>query len=195
MRDDRTALYRLYGDSDRLLYVGIAFVPRQRWKTHARQKPWWDKVMLREIEWFPSRGEAEAAETRAIETEHPQYNVLGREPSSRAARTEGVNTPGLQTRPIEETLAGLDARRKSLTAGLPDPSERQKVRKEYGLTQDDLASVLGVHRITVSAWERGRFDPSGKMRELYMGLFAHMKAQVDRESGAEEVVGAALEDS
>lgn len=37
------------------------------------------------------------------------------------------------------------------------PSELHILRKQFGLTQADLAERLGVSRLTVSNWERARF--------------------------------------
>ncbi|MGO4459388.1 GIY-YIG nuclease family protein [Streptomyces sp. M-16] len=111
MRDDRTGLYRLFDGSDQLLYVGIAFVPRQRWKTHARQKPWWGQVALREIEWFPSRSEAESAEIRAIEAERPRYNILGTESARPTSGVGKAMKAAPEPRTVEQIIAGLEAAR------------------------------------------------------------------------------------
>lgn len=71
---ERTALYRLFDTDDRLLYVGISSNPKERLKAHAADKPWWPEVASREIEWFPSREQAAAAEVAAIRTEQPIHN-------------------------------------------------------------------------------------------------------------------------
>jgi predicted GIY-YIG superfamily endonuclease len=69
-----TALYRLYDDSDRLLYIGITRNPEWRWYMHARKSPWWPQVRRREIAWRDSRPEARAAEIEAIGAERPIHN-------------------------------------------------------------------------------------------------------------------------
>lgn len=71
---ERTALYRLYGADERLLYVGITNEPKVRMKAHAADKDWWDEVETREVEWFESRDKAAAAEVHAIRHEQPQHN-------------------------------------------------------------------------------------------------------------------------
>lgn len=74
----RTALYRLYGAEDQLLYVGISHDPDGRWEIH---KPLYAEdsrrpaVVRRTVEWLPSRAAAEKAEIEAIKTEKPIYNV------------------------------------------------------------------------------------------------------------------------
>ncbi|WP_406145025.1 GIY-YIG nuclease family protein [Streptomyces anulatus] len=70
----RTALYRLYDSGDVLLYVGIAADPRERWTQHAIDKPWWPEVTRRDVEWVPSRFDAETAEREAIISEKPLHN-------------------------------------------------------------------------------------------------------------------------
>ncbi|MGW2865917.1 GIY-YIG nuclease family protein [Streptomyces sp. NPDC001205] len=110
MREGRTALYRLYDESEGLLYVGIAFDPRLRWKTHAREKPWWTKVHVKEIEWFLTRAEAEGAEALAIKDQRPKHNVIGNVPV-RALPKQRKNRR-FPERSVEEMIASLEARRK-----------------------------------------------------------------------------------
>lgn len=76
-RGRRTALYRFYADDDALLYVGIAFTPKQRWINHASTKTWWPLVARREVTWYPNRTEAQDAERQAITSERPRYNIAG----------------------------------------------------------------------------------------------------------------------
>ena len=42
---------------------------------------------------------------------------------------------------------------------LPEPRVRRLVREQAGLSQADLAHVLGVDPATVSRWESGERDP------------------------------------
>lgn len=71
-----TALYRLYDEHDRLLYIGITKHPPTRWRQHALDKAdsWWPDVTRKAVEWHASRPEAEQAEALAIRTEGPPYN-------------------------------------------------------------------------------------------------------------------------
>ncbi|MFD7645740.1 helix-turn-helix transcriptional regulator [Kitasatospora sp. NPDC059795] len=82
---------------------------------------------------------------------------------------------------MDEVIAAANALRKGSkkpAEDLPSPEERARVRKAFGLTQSGLAEALGVHRLTVSAWERGAYDPTGATREQYLGLFRHMKETI-----------------
>lgn len=72
-----TAVYRIFDNSGRLLYIGMGD-GRARLKSHLRSKPWrhdidQDKIV---VTWFDTRVEATEAETRAIQTERPVYNVV-----------------------------------------------------------------------------------------------------------------------
>jgi predicted GIY-YIG superfamily endonuclease len=69
----RTALYRLFATDGRLLYIGIAYDPDQRWQGHS-DKIWWTDVTEKTVDWFDSREEAATAEIAAIGVEKPLYN-------------------------------------------------------------------------------------------------------------------------
>jgi hypothetical protein len=75
MRNGPTSLYRLHDAQGGLLYVGIAGNPGRRFQEHAGTKPWWGQVRWVHVEHYETRTEAEAAETKAIRTERPRYNV------------------------------------------------------------------------------------------------------------------------
>jgi len=69
-------LYRFFGHDGRLLYVGITADPGVRWKAHAKDKPWWAEVANVTVEPYDSREAVLAAETAAIASEGPLYNVM-----------------------------------------------------------------------------------------------------------------------
>lgn len=116
-RRRRTALYRFYDADERLLYVGIANNPEQRWKAHARTADWWPQAARKSVEWFDSRPAAAAAETRAISAEAPTHNIVHNH--ERHARTHAEcealrSDPRLARMTAEEkvdffTEHGLDA--------------------------------------------------------------------------------------
>jgi predicted GIY-YIG superfamily endonuclease len=74
---ERAAVYRLYGESEKLLYVGVSSNPQVRFQDHAR-KPWWSEVVERRIEWFEDRLQALEAERTAIRREQPKNNINGK---------------------------------------------------------------------------------------------------------------------
>ncbi|WP_405791790.1 telomere-associated protein Tap [Streptomyces sp. NBC_01506] len=61
---------------------------------------------------------------------------------------------------------------------LPEPAERARLRGDYGLTQAEVAAVLGVTRATVAGWESGRSEPQGATRAAYAKLLEGIAAQL-----------------
>ena len=86
----RTALYRLYDADDQLLYIGIAADPKERWASHASDKPWWSNVTRRDVEWISTREAAEVAEQEAIATEKPKHNSKHALPGLSAENIEAL---------------------------------------------------------------------------------------------------------
>jgi len=90
MSDDETALYRVFGDADLLLYIGISNSFGRRWTEHAKRQPWWDEKRRLSVDgWFDSREDAEDAETAAIKAEKPKYNKRHATSASRTRRQDG----------------------------------------------------------------------------------------------------------
>lgn len=73
--DRSHVLYRMYDRARELLYVGITFDAKARWKQHSEDKEWWTKVASVDLEHFTSRTAAERAEQKAIKKDRPMYNV------------------------------------------------------------------------------------------------------------------------
>jgi hypothetical protein len=72
---DGTALYRIWGEGDVLLYIGISKRFGKRWEDHAREQPWWGEMRRLSVDaWHQSRTAAEEAEENAIKAERPKYN-------------------------------------------------------------------------------------------------------------------------
>lgn len=74
------ALYRMFDDRDRLLYVGITGDLGQRLGEHSFKR-WFPLVERITLEWLPTRAAALLAEKRAISTERPRYNKAGTKPA------------------------------------------------------------------------------------------------------------------
>ncbi|MFJ7194205.1 MULTISPECIES: helix-turn-helix domain-containing protein [unclassified Streptomyces] len=53
---------------------------------------------------------------------------------------------------------------------LPSPKERRRLRKAKSLSEEQVATVVGVTRATVRSWETGRTTPRGRKREAYARL-------------------------
>lgn len=68
-------LYRAFDSDDALLYVGATTKPGQRLYAHGHDKDWWTEVDRITLEHFPTREDAFAAESQAIDLEQPRYNL------------------------------------------------------------------------------------------------------------------------
>ncbi|MDI5965768.1 GIY-YIG nuclease family protein [Streptantibioticus silvisoli] len=143
----RTAVYTLYSAEGEIIYVGISNSPHARWKAHADTKDWWSTVATREIEWFPSRLEAEARERLLISECRPMWNLdpgmpENRVPTHRHDRIRAGWTP-------DQTLLDLVARYESEQA-------------TAGATRDELESeIVAVMMKGVSASRMAKFLPWG----------------------------------
>lgn len=70
----RTTLYRMYDRDDTLLYVGVSLNVTARLTKHS-SRSFWDSVERIELRHFDERQDALDAETLAIATEHPVFNL------------------------------------------------------------------------------------------------------------------------
>lgn len=91
---DTHVLYRFFSATGQLLYVGITMNPPQRFKNHRDSKDWWGEVSGITVENYTSRDELAQAERRAIQVEHPMYNI--------------VHTKGTKPRPVPEPEPEVD---------------------------------------------------------------------------------------
>lgn len=95
------ALYRFFGASNDLLYVGITVNPATRWNHHRyfAAGTWWPAATTKSVRWFTTRAEAAQAELVAIRTESPLWNTAAAPASNPhlasqrfAGETGGMNT-------------------------------------------------------------------------------------------------------
>lgn len=70
-----TFLYRFFDAEDKLLYIGMSYHLENRLDSHRFGKPW-DRISRIQIEHFPTREKAAAAEREAILSEGPEWNVI-----------------------------------------------------------------------------------------------------------------------
>ncbi|MGI5402404.1 sigma factor-like helix-turn-helix DNA-binding protein [Streptomyces sp. CA-135486] len=68
---------------------------------------------------------------------------------------------------------------RSATSPLPSPGERRRLREASAVSEEEVATALGVTRATVRSWERGRTTPRGRKREAYAKLLAAWADQPD----------------
>lgn len=76
-RPEPHCVYRAFDSDDVLLYVGCAVDPARRQRQHA-QMGWYSQAARWTHEWFPNFWAASNAETAAIKTEGPRFNITHR---------------------------------------------------------------------------------------------------------------------
>jgi prevent-host-death family protein len=87
LRQRPTARYRFYDSIGQPLYCGIAVNLKRRWAVHRAVSPWWHTIdqTRTQVDWYPDRDAAEAAEVRAIAAEGFIHNVQHTSRANRAA--------------------------------------------------------------------------------------------------------------
>lgn len=162
-RSIRTALYRLYDDTDALLYVGIAEDPRERWSQHAADKSWWPEVTRRDVEWIANRADAERTEREAIMSEKPRYNrthAIGEMSSGEAATLFAEYKAATETeRRLREPMR--EAARLELEAG----TSVKDLAHATGLTPEVFRRIRDAHNIPVDPRYKERAERLRKTSE------------------------------
>lgn len=148
-----TALYRMFDADGRLLYVGITIDIVSRFRSHRSLKPWWPDIQTIQLEHFPDRLAARAAELKAITTEFPCYNVadadcerlLGRQrrtPDALAVRAQTERELDEATRELHEAIVS------DLDDGVPQKTladltgySRERIRLIAKAVRDRQAGV------------------------------------------------------
>ncbi|MEU2834583.1 helix-turn-helix domain-containing protein [Streptomyces lavendulae] len=74
---------------------------------------------------------------------------------------------------IEALNAALSAVQDS---DLPPPADRVRIRKAAALNQEAFGKILNVSRLSVSMWEQGKTEPSGKNRQEYIRALRHISS-------------------
>ena len=107
-----TMVYRLYDESDSLLYVGMTVDPVSRFRQHRNwHVDWWPEVDHVVFENHPNRAEAAYAETVAMILERPRKNVNGNYWRPRIYASGGWLSPVLQAEEQEFCVADEDVPR------------------------------------------------------------------------------------
>jgi predicted transcriptional regulator len=64
---------------------------------------------------------------------------------------------------------------------LPDPRVRRLLREAAGVSQAELASVVGVSRPSVSRYETGSRNPRGRRLLAYLAALDRLRGVADRD--------------
>jgi DNA-binding transcriptional regulator YiaG len=51
------------------------------------------------------------------------------------------------------------------------PQKIKKLREKMIMSQEELATLLGTNKVTISRWENGKFEPTYKYKKLLNELF------------------------
>lgn len=84
-------LYRHYDEAGVLLYVGVSLNALNRLSQH-KESHWFHDIASVKIEGLPSREDALAAETKAIQAENPLYNIQKKYSREDLTKTEESRT-------------------------------------------------------------------------------------------------------
>ena len=74
---------------------------------------------------------------------------------------------------LEQLLTEARARR-----SLPEPELRRLLRQRAGLSQEQVAEVLGVNRVAVSRYESGQRTPRGTVQLQYVQLLQRLGDEI-----------------
>jgi len=118
---ERTYVYRLWDNDKNLLYVGVSNNWANRINQHKQQKQWSGQISSVTVEEFASRYEALAAESKAIQTENPIYNLAG--------RTTATGDPSLVIDKSSRLDESYSVHQASVMIGVSDRRVRQLVAK------------------------------------------------------------------
>ncbi len=133
---DMHAVYRMRDATDRLLYIGRTADAGRRFGDHS-MKRWFPLVETIRLEWFPTEAAAILAERRAIQREHPRYNIAE---TAKAGRTMSRATERREPSHARHT-------RKARKVSAPLRTVRPKVpaptaADAFPASRDDLLSLL-----------------------------------------------------
>jgi hypothetical protein len=139
---DMRAVYRMFNARGQLLYVGMSGELGIRIDRHD-EKRWFPEVATIRLEWFPTEAAARLAEQRAIRSEHPRYNIVGKERRPPVRPSVAVTLRGSDEVTLCEAIAAgviprsLAAARKNSTRdpGHPRPVGQHGVSNLYNVDE------------------------------------------------------------
>lgn len=139
----RYILYRVFDESDSLLYVGATTNPGLRFADHGRVQPWWDGAATIKLQHLSSAGELENAELDAIAAENPRYNVSGTCRQGLAAR--GPNRRKKGDGAIFQRADGMWVGSLEAT---PSKDGKRRQRRVYGKDRPTVERKLAEAKLT-----------------------------------------------
>ena len=78
---------------------------------------------------------------------------------------------------IAFVIAGVDIKCRWAQIGImPHSNHLTAIRQKLGLSQEQMARLLGVSFASVNRWEGGHSSPTGPTRDLYLAIGAALRA-------------------
>ncbi len=111
------AVYRIFDDCDRLIYVGCSSDPSGRIGAHMYAAYWRREISYWTVEWFATHPLAHDAEIAAIQSEDPDYNFQHTERARIFARTPLAERRAVRQSLIKARIERADAARELVRAG------------------------------------------------------------------------------
>lgn len=145
-----TTLYRFFNDAGDLLYVGITCRGLERFSDHATEQGWWPEVAATTTAHFPNRADAAAAETEAIRTESPRYNVVHTDRRRRHPGPAFSTLPDRTIQAMRDAAAEVDEAQRQLSQALARRDALVCEAYATGATTRELGQLSGVSRAMVS---------------------------------------------
>jgi predicted GIY-YIG superfamily endonuclease len=104
----RQTLYRFFNAQNELLYVGITNNPFNRFSGHSSDKSWFSEISHATLEHYQNRAAVDRAETNAIKSENPKYNIAKVDGWERSPdHMKKIRNRGWHTLPNHETVFGI----------------------------------------------------------------------------------------
>ena len=164
----KTSLYRHFDAAGTLLYVGISSHVTKRLLSHKSVARWYYSIATVKVEHFDTYEEAARAETRAIFTESPVHNILGKpkqikilvekvlKPENGMSKDEAaarhyLSTSSTQTYAAKlygASVQSLNRYLKILAAKyvLRNGATEEKAAKKFGISQPAVAAGVKIIR-------------------------------------------------
>jgi DNA-binding transcriptional regulator YiaG len=86
-----------------------------------------------------------------------------------------------------ETVTQAIMRRLKLHSDLPEPTERRALREAAGLSQQEIADIVGVTRNTISGYELGVRTPQGAHLDRYVEALRALREAATGGAGPDAV--------
>lgn len=124
-------VYRLFDADDQLLYVGLTYDLKKRLQQHRRKAKWWHSAAHGTAVLYPGLFAARRAETIALQTEGPAFNVLKRSDQDVRVTDQVTVTDPVTTPRMYRALAEMVIDQASLRA-VTDSASSSALKDTHG---------------------------------------------------------------